>query len=112
MTDEKRIDYGDVPITKLPPGKAYGADDLQRWAHRRTAGQAGTGIDKAKSVILQCKACGKTRNMLAQIYVKARSLHPACECGKRMRPKMFRREGFKRDGDSRTIRLGKKERPR
>jgi len=103
MIDDKKIDYGNVPITKLPPGKAYGADDLQRWAQRRNTGSFGTGIDKAKSVLLKCKACGKTRDMLTQIYVKARSLHPVCECGKRMRPVIFKREGFRRPGSSKTV---------
>jgi hypothetical protein len=30
-----------VKITKLPPGKAKGADDLQRWSRQRTAGRSG-----------------------------------------------------------------------
>jgi hypothetical protein len=30
-----------VTITKLPPGKARGADDLQRWGTRRLAGRSG-----------------------------------------------------------------------
>ena len=31
----------DVAVTKLPPGKAEGADDLAHWAHRRATGKSG-----------------------------------------------------------------------
>ncbi len=30
-----------MAFTKLPPGKALGADDLRQWAQRRNAGQSG-----------------------------------------------------------------------
>jgi len=30
-----------VDIKKLPPGKAYGADDLTNWASRRLSGRSG-----------------------------------------------------------------------
>lgn len=32
----------DVTVTILPPGRAYGCDDLQKWARRRNAGAFGT----------------------------------------------------------------------
>lgn len=31
-----------VQITKLPPGKAFGADDLRNWGHQRLGGRAGS----------------------------------------------------------------------
>jgi hypothetical protein len=31
----------EVKVTKLPPGEALGARDLQVWGHRRTVGKAG-----------------------------------------------------------------------
>lgn len=34
-----------VKITKLPPGKAIGADDLQRWSRQRNAGRSGAPDD-------------------------------------------------------------------
>jgi len=36
----------DVKITKLPPGKALGADDLRRWAHQRLRGRSGVPMTK------------------------------------------------------------------
>ncbi len=35
-----------VKITKLPPGKAIGADDLQNWSRQRNAGRSGTRDDR------------------------------------------------------------------
>jgi hypothetical protein len=35
-----------VKITKLPPGKAIGADDLQNWSRQRNAGRSGTRHDR------------------------------------------------------------------
>ena len=37
-----------VEITKCPPGKAKGADDLKTWGHRRAAGQSGVPPSKRK----------------------------------------------------------------
>jgi hypothetical protein len=36
-----------VEIKKLPPGEAFGARDLQNWAHRRMRGKAGVFDKKA-----------------------------------------------------------------
>ena len=43
-----------VKITKLPPGKAIGADDLQIWARRRNGGLSGVYDDhqQAKADLL------------------------------------------------------------
>jgi hypothetical protein len=30
-----------VPVTRCPPGKAFGADDLRTWAHQRAKGGSG-----------------------------------------------------------------------
>jgi len=35
-----------VKITKLPPGKAIGADDLQQWSRQRNAGRSGVPDDR------------------------------------------------------------------
>ncbi len=37
---------GTPKITKLPPGKALGADDLHEWASRRAVGQAGVYVSQ------------------------------------------------------------------
>lgn len=34
-----------IKITKLPPGKAIGADDLQQWSRQRNAGRSGVPDD-------------------------------------------------------------------
>jgi site-specific recombinase XerD len=34
-----------IKITKLPPGKAIGAEDLQNWSRQRNAGRSGTRDD-------------------------------------------------------------------
>jgi hypothetical protein len=42
-----------VKITKLPPGKAMGADDLQRWSRQRNAGRSGVSEDRREEKRLQ-----------------------------------------------------------
>lgn len=42
-----------VQITKLPPGKAIGADDLQQWAFRRAEGKSGVVVSTDEQVTLQ-----------------------------------------------------------
>ena len=112
MAEKTKVDYGNVQITKLPPGKAYGADDLTNWAARRVGGQYGTGIDKAKSVLLVCPKCEATRNLLRQVYTKARDMDVKCACGGKMRVKLFRAEGIQREGDQTIEFTGKKGRRR
>jgi hypothetical protein len=38
--------YDGIPITKLPPGKAYGSGDLQSWSINRMKGRFGVGKTK------------------------------------------------------------------
>lgn len=52
------IDYGNIPIKKLPPGKAFGADDLTRWSHRRATGRWGTGTAQTRALTVECRTCG------------------------------------------------------
>lgn len=52
-----KIDITGVPITKLPPGEAQGARDLQRWAGRRTVGRSGVFEDNSPVRIFHCKSC-------------------------------------------------------
>jgi hypothetical protein len=55
----------DVKITVLPPGKAYGADDLRQWAGRRAAGYAGVhAAPTSKKGKAQAKAWAKVEKRL------------------------------------------------
>jgi hypothetical protein len=47
-----------VEVTKLPPGKAQGADDLMNWSRRRAVGRSGV-ITEVK-VWLRCEVCRTT----------------------------------------------------
>ena len=42
-----------VKITKLPLGKAIGADDLQQWSRQRKAGRSGAPEDRQAEKRLQ-----------------------------------------------------------
>jgi hypothetical protein len=44
--DEEKAARTMVKITKLPPGKAIGADDLQIWARQRNGGLSGVPDDR------------------------------------------------------------------
>jgi hypothetical protein len=48
-------DYSGVPIKRLPPGRAIGADDITRWSHKRASRGAGSGA-KPLGAIVQRKA--------------------------------------------------------
>jgi hypothetical protein len=63
MAKETVPDYSGIEIKKLPPGRAYGASDLAKWAHNRAVGRS--GVDDAKSVDKRwfCKHC-KTANIV------------------------------------------------
>jgi hypothetical protein len=50
--DEEKAARAMVKITKLPPGKAIGADDLQIWARRRNAGLSGVPDDRQQENLL------------------------------------------------------------
>jgi hypothetical protein len=41
--------YDGVPITKLPPGKAYGAGDMSAWSLNRMRGKFGVGKTKDRA---------------------------------------------------------------
>jgi len=47
-----------VKITKLPPGEALGARDMQHWAERRMKGQSGVPPTRQ-----ELKRLGKTRKL-------------------------------------------------
>ncbi len=57
MSKSEPINYGNIPIKKLPPGEALGARDLQQWSHNRTLGRSGTGTDQTRAVTLVCSKC-------------------------------------------------------
>lgn len=42
MSKDTVPDYSGFPITKLPPGEAFGARDLQNWSNNRATGRAGS----------------------------------------------------------------------
>jgi ribosomal protein L40E len=71
MTDEK---WDGIPITKLPPGKAYGADDLTKWAHNRARGLSGAGLNATKSVNAQCRKCGAAASIIVNRYTTRQQL--------------------------------------
>lgn len=58
------IDYGNIPIKKLPPGEAFGARDLTTWAVRRADGKSGTGGAETVVAKMRCK-CGWEGSVLA-----------------------------------------------
>jgi hypothetical protein len=47
---EQVPDYSGHAITKLPPGKAFGADALTRWSHKRASGGAGAGAKPMRAI--------------------------------------------------------------
>jgi hypothetical protein len=50
--EEKMSMSDDVPITRLPPGEAFGARDLQRWSHRRAFGRAGVPVTREEKKVI------------------------------------------------------------
>lgn len=86
MKERPIIDYGNVPIKKLPPGKAFGADDLTRWSLRRSLGRSGTGTEQTRALKLECKACGATFETIGAKRATAQRVRGnfACRsCGKK-----------------------------
>lgn len=63
-----------VRITKCPPGKALGADDLQRWAHQRLRGRSGVPLTRKekKLAAARSEAEDATARWLAQAEHQAR----------------------------------------
>ena len=75
----------EVKITKLPPGKAFGADDLTKWSHNRSFGRFGTGSNHVKEVIHKCKKCGFEAQVIAARYGKTKGF--ICrKCGQAGQP--------------------------
>jgi hypothetical protein len=62
MTKEQAPDCTGLPITKLPPGEAFGARDLQRWSQNAAAGRAGS---------FNWKECKKQRKLAKRLSKKA-----------------------------------------
>lgn len=74
------VDYGDFPITKLPPGKAFGADDLTRWSHRRALGRSGMGTEQTRALKLECKHCGATFETIGARRATAKRVRGNFDC--------------------------------
>jgi hypothetical protein len=64
-----------IRITKLPPGEALGARDLQNWAHRRLAGRSGVRLTRKEKKVAAARseAQDATARWLAEAERKARS---------------------------------------
>jgi hypothetical protein len=61
----------EVKVTRLPPGKAIGCDDLQRWGKQRLLGRSGVPKSKAERKLAERE--DPTAYWLAQAERKARS---------------------------------------
>jgi len=57
---------GPPRFTKLPPGEADGARDLQDWSQRRRGGKGGTqrGRKAKVKLRLRCRECGRPSEVL------------------------------------------------
>ena len=85
--DRIGIDYGNVPITKLPPGKALGADDLANWAVRRAGGRSGDAPSyRERAAIMHCDRCNETFNILVSVRPRKKPDIQRCrKCDRGMR---------------------------
>jgi len=85
--DRIGIDYGNVPITKLPPGKALGADDLTTWALRRAGGRSGDAPRyRERSAVMHCDRCNETFNILVSVRPRKKPDIQRCrKCDRGMR---------------------------
>lgn len=83
MKEKMTAEYGDFPITKLPPGKAYGAGDLGKWSSRRLAGRSGAGSPKTAALTLKCRSCGKASHVFGPVKSKVGSVRPCPHCRQR-----------------------------
>lgn len=75
------IDYGNIPIKRLPPGAAFGADDLTRWALNRAQGRTGSGPADYRAVKIKCGKCGHVREALAGRSVERGDRKKCINCG-------------------------------
>jgi hypothetical protein len=55
------IARSNVPVRRLPDGKAEGADDLRAWSSRRLAGKF--GVTRKPLVRVRCSECGWSAEM-------------------------------------------------
>lgn len=80
---DKVPDYSHIQIKKLPPGRAFGAGDLTKWAHNRAVGASGMGSSKTKGVVVRCVGCQAETQVMVSVFHKGRK-HPLhCRtCGK------------------------------
>ena len=76
------IDYSKAKFTKLPPGKAFGADDLSNWSKRRAMGRAGAGGSGAsKGMKVSCLRCGFVNQVIQDRYARGHNLKACRQCG-------------------------------
>lgn len=73
MTKDSLPDFSHIQITKLPPGKAIGADDLTKWARNRSVGRSGSDRGKMADKQWTCRKCRKTN--LICVHEDIRFLH-------------------------------------
>ena len=66
MAFDENVSAKVVVIEVLPPGRAIGADDLQRWGQRRATGRSGAGADRTQV----CWCCKR--------FFEARKRHRYC----------------------------------
>lgn len=81
MSDDDEYFQG-VKITKLPPGKAYGSDDLRAWSSNRAVGASGVKPNRTRSVTLLCR-CGFRNQVIVSRYDTRAKVAQRCRrCGK------------------------------
>jgi len=61
---EEKVYRDMIRITKLPPGKAIGADDLQNWSRQRNAGRSGTRDDRLEEKRLRKQKRWREKRLL------------------------------------------------
>ncbi len=66
-----------VKITKLPPGEAVGARDLQHWIGN---GVPRDDYSRVRLIILHCKRCGHTSEFVARKSFTKRINFKCSEC--------------------------------
>lgn len=81
MKKNESIDISGIKITKLPPGKAFGADDLSRWSARRAGGRFGTGSAETMGLKVFCVRCDKQSDVIGPKRAKVGGRHRCPHCG-------------------------------
>lgn len=67
-----------VEITKLPPGEATGARNLQNWSNRRLIGRSGTYRDSTPVRVFKCRRCNFKQTRTLSRTVKGKLICPNC----------------------------------